>query len=184
MLNNIERGKNMESKNNKSKILIAVLSVGIVVCIAVTVWAVFFRTNGDADYAANKIEPNAQLIEDDNSEKLEAPVGGGAISLQYEDQVTIDLAAKKAYLNYSNPNKSTQNVMLEIVIQDQTVAQSALIEPGYKVTELPLVSGAESILSDGVYNQNAVFRISSYDPDSGEKAMVATQAEITVTVQN
>lgn len=169
--------------DKKRKLVIILLVIGIIVCLAVTIWAVFFRTT-QTDYAPAQLEPNAQLIEDDNSQKLEAPAGGGAISLQYEDQVTISLTDKKAYFNYANPSKSTQNVMLEIVIQGQTVAKSALLEPGYKITELPLADGADALLTAGVYNQDAVFRISSYDPDSGEKSMIATQAEITVTVQN
>ena len=152
-----------------------------------TVWALFFRNPGTSgDYAPDKLEPNAQIIQNDGNEKLEAPTGGGAISLQYEDKVTINLSDKKAYFNYSNysnPNKSTQNIVLEIVIKDQTVAKSALIKAGYKITELPLESGAEKLLSKGVYNEDAVFKISSYDPETGEKAMVDTKAEITVTVQ-
>ena len=173
-----------EKKDKNKKILIILLSVGIVICIAVTIWALFFRTPvGSPDYASDKLEPNAQVIENDDSSKLEAPSGGGAISLQYEDKVRIDLSDKKVYLNYSNPNKSTQNIVLEIVIKDQTVAKSALIKPGYKVTELPLSDGAEKLLSEGVYNEDTVFKVLSYDPDSGEKAMVDTKAEITVTVQ-
>lgn len=175
---------NREKKDKKKKILIIILLIGIVACIAVTIWALFFRTpGGSSDYAPDKLEPNAQVIENDDSPKLEAPAGGGAISIQYEDRVTIDLSDKKAYFNYSNPSKSTQNIVLEIVIGDQTVAKSALIKPGYQITELPLADGAEKLLSEGVYNENAVFKILSYDPDSGEKAMVDTKAEITVTVQ-
>lgn len=176
--------KNMENKEKKRRWLIILLCVGIVVCLAVTIWALFFRTPGGSfDYAPDKLEPNAQVIENDDSPKLEAPSGGGAISLQYEDKVTIDLSDKKAYLNYSNPSKSTQDIVLEIVIKDQTIAKSGLIKPGYQVTELPLSNGAENLLSEGVYNEDAVFKILSYDPGSGEKAMVDTKMEITVTVQ-
>ena len=177
-----------ENGDKKKLILIIILSIGIVICIAITTWALFFRQPASTpDYAPEKIEPNAQVIDTDDSDdssKLEAPSGGGAISLQYEDQVTIDLSDKKAYFNYSNPSKSTQNIVLEIEIQDQTIARSALIEPGYQITELPLLEGADALLSEGIYNENAAFKILSYDPDSGEKAMVDTKAEITVTVQN
>ena len=173
-----------EQKKDKKKILIIILSIGIAICIALLIWALFFRTPAASpDYAPDKLEPNAQVMQDDDSEKLEAPSGGGAISLQYEDKVTISLSDKKAYLNYSNPNKSTQNIVLEIVIKDQTIAKSGLIKPGYQITELPLSDGAEEMLSEGVYNEDTVFRILSYDPDSGEKAMVDTKAEITITVQ-
>lgn len=176
---------NTKQESGNKKKLILILSIGIVICIAITIWALFFREPASTpDYAPEKIEPNAQVIDTDDSSKLEAPSGGGAISLQYEDQVTIDLSDKKAYFNYSNPSKSTQNIVLEIEIQGQTIARSALIKPGYQITELPLLEGADALLSEGIYNENAAFKILSYDPDSGERAMVDTKAEITVTVQN
>ena len=173
-------------KSAATKILIIFLSVGIVTCSAVTVWAVFFRKpSGPAitpDYAPGKLDPNAEKITGDDTGKLETPSGGGAISLQYVDKVTINLSDKKAYLSYSNPSKSTQNIVLQIVIKDQVVVQSERIEPGYRVKELPLLEGAEELLSEGTYT-DAFFKILSYNPETGEKAMIDTKAEITVTVQ-
>ena len=175
-----------ETQNSKKiRILIIVLSVGIVVCMAVTIWALFFRESPKVitpDYAPGKLDPNAEKITGDDTSKLETPSGGGAISLQYVDKVTIDLSDKKAYLNYSNPSKSTQNIVLQIVIKDQVVVQSERIEPGYQVKELPLLAGAEKILVEGVYT-DAAFKVLSYNPETGEKAMIDTKAEITVTVQ-
>lgn len=172
-------------KSSKMRILIILLSIGIVVCIAVTIWAVFFREPEKVitpDYAPGKLDPNAEKIAGDDTGKLETPSGGGAISLQYVDKVTIVLSDKKARLNYANPSKSTQNIVLQIVIKDQVIVQSERIEPGYQVRELPLLPGAEKLLSEGVYTQ-AVFKILSYNPETGEKAMIDTKAEITVTVR-
>ena len=172
-------------KNKKMRILIIILLIGIIVCIAITVWAVFFREPAKVitpDYAPGKLDPNAEKMTESETGKLEAPSGGGAISLQYVDKVTIDLSEKKAYLNYANPSKSTQNIVLQIVIKDQVVVQSERIEPGYQVKELPLLDGADKMLSKGIYTE-AVFKILSYNPETGEKAMIDTQAEITVTVQ-
>ena len=61
------------------------------------------------------------------------------------------------------------------------MVQSGTIRPGNQVSELELLDGAAKKLQEGVYD--AVFRILSYDPVTGEKAMVDTLAEITVTVQ-
>ena len=174
-------------KNKKTRILIILLLIGIIICIAITVWALFFREPSGPvitpDYAPGKLDPNAEKITGDDTEKLETPSGGGAISLQYVDKVTIDLSDKKAYLNYSNPSKSTQNIVLQIVIKDQVIVQSDRIEPGYQVKELPLLDGADTLLSEGIYTE-AVFKILSYNPETGEKSMIDTKAEITVTVQN
>lgn len=177
---------NFWKEGKKINILIILLAVGIVVCIAVTMWALFFRNQSQQpiapDYAPEKKDPNAETMTDDDSSKMEVPSGGGAISLQYVDHVTIDLSEKKAYLDYSNPSKSTQNIVLQIVIKDNVIAQSGRIDPGYQIKEIPLASGAEKLLSEGVYTDSA-FKILSYDPKTGEKSMIDTVAEITVTVK-
>lgn len=174
-----------ESKDKRRSVLIIILLIGIIICIAVTVWAVFFREPDKVippDYAPGKLEPNAEKVTGDDTGKLDAPVGGGAISMQYADKVTVDLSDKKAYLSYTNPSKSTQDIVLQIVIKGQVIVQSERIEPGYQVKELPLIDGADGLLSEGVYTE-AVFKILSYDPKTGEKSMIDTQAEITVTVR-
>ena len=173
-----------EVKEKKRKWLIIIPVIGIVLCLGVTIWALFFRQSGDVlipDYAPRETERNARPIEGDDGTKLDAPQGGGAISIEYENRVTIDLSDGKAYLSYSNPGKSTQNIVLRIEIQDTAVVQSGTIRPGNQIGELELLDGAANKLQEGVYD--AVFRILSYDPLTGEKAMVDTLAEITVTVK-
>ena len=95
--------------------------------------------------------------------------------------MTIDLSEKKAALQFANPSKSTQDMVLQIVIQDVIIAQSGRLEPGYRLKELSLWDGAEKMLAEGGYDGK--FVILSYDPVSGEKAMVNTEAAITVTVK-
>lgn len=173
-----------ETQEKKKTWLILLLIIGILICIGMTIWALFFRQNDKAlipDYAPQKTEQNARPIEGDDGAKLDAPEGGGAISIEYENRVTIDLSDGKAYLSYANPGKSTQNIVLRIEIQDTAVVQSGTIRPGNQISELELLDGAAKKLQEGVYD--AVFRILSYDPVTGEKAMVDTLAEITVTVQ-
>lgn len=173
-----------EKKEKEKTLLIILLIIGIVICLGVTIWALFFRQSGETlipDYAPLETEQNAQPIPGDDGTKLDAPEGGGAISIEYENQVAIDLSDGKAYLSYANPGKSTQDVVLRIEIQDTAVAQSGTIRPGNQVSELELLDGAAKKLKEGVYD--AVFRILSYEPVTGEKAMVDTLAEITVTVR-
>lgn len=174
-----------ENKEQKRKLLIIILIIGIVVCLAVTMWALFFRNTKDPglapDYAPGQTEPNATPVEDDGS-KLDVPEGGGGISIEYVSSVDIDLSDNKATFQYTHPAKSTQNIVLQIVVKDTVIAQSGLITPGNRLTELTLLDGAAGKLSAGTYT-DAQFKILSYDPQSGEKAMVDTVAQITVTVQ-
>ena len=176
--------KSTEEKEKKRKWLIIIPIIGIVICLGVTVWALFFRRSDEVlipDYAPRETEQNARPIEGDDDTKLDTPEGGGAISIEYENKVTIDLSDGKAYLSYANPGKSTRDIVLRIEIQDTAVAQSGTIRPGNRVSELELSDGAAKKLQEGVYD--ALFRILSYDPVTGEKAMIDTLAEITVTVR-
>lgn len=176
---------NDRKETSKRNWLIIVLIVLILLCAAVTVWALFLREADPVlipDYAPQETEAHAEPIPDDDDTKLDAPEGGGAISLEYENQVLIDLSDHKAYLNYANPGKSTQDIVLRIEIQEVAVVQSGTLQPGNRLSELDLLDGAEKQLQAGVY-EKAMFRILSYDPETGEKAMVDTLAEITVTVQ-
>ena len=71
---------------NKNKWLVPVLCIGIVLCMAVTIWALFFRKPAvvlTPDYAPVETEAHAETIPNDVSEKAEAPQGGGSISIQY-----------------------------------------------------------------------------------------------------
>ena len=91
------------------KILIPVLLLITLIAIGVTIWALCFRDTAPVlapDYAPVEEESNAQAIEDDSGEKLEAEEGGGAVSLTYSNEVTIDLSDKAASLVFANPGKS------------------------------------------------------------------------------
>ncbi len=179
-----EKKENNESSQKKWILLVLLLLLITFVAIGVTVWAVWFRKPTvilTPDYAPPETDKNAEPIPDDDDTKLDAPAGGGAISLQYTNSVLIDLSDNKAVLYYANPGKSTQDIVLQIVIRDVILAQSGKIVPGNRISSLELLDGAAAKLSEGVYNGKFVFL--SYDPQTGEKAMVNTEAVITVTVQ-
>lgn len=175
MINTVEKLKNL-------KWLIIILSVGIVICTGVTIWAVFFRGGDDIspDYPPQGIESNQTPIDGDDSGKLESPEGGGAINVTYGTAATVDLSEKTVTIYYANPNASNQNVSILIMVNDLVVAKSDLITPGNQVSKLELQKEAASRLQVGGYNAELVVR--AYDPESGEKAMVDTKGELTLTV--
>ncbi len=176
---------NNENQDRKQRVFIAALILGMIACICVTVWAVFFRDTEQKtlvpDYAPQQTEQNAEPL-NDGGDKLDVPEGGGGISLEYESTVTISLLDKTAYLNYKHPDSSTQDIVLCIEIDGEMIAQSGIIAPGNQLKKLSLLEGAEKKLSVGTYT-DADFRVLSYDPETGEKAMVDTVAAITVTVE-
>lgn len=166
------------------KLLIPVLILITLVAVGVTIWALCFRDAAPVlapDYAPVEEESNAQPIQDDSDEKLEAEEGGGAVSLTYSNEVTIDLSDKTAGLLFANPGKSLQDMVVQIVIEDTVIVQSGTLKPGNQVTTLDLLDGAESQLQSGGYDGK--FVVFYYDPDTGEKAVVNTEIPITITVQ-
>ena len=173
---------NTNGKEKNLKWLIIILSVGIVICTGVTIWAVFFRGGDDIspDYPPQGIESNQTPIDGDDSGKLESPEGGGAINVTYGTAATVDLSEKTVTIYYANPNASNQNVSILIMVNDLVVAKSDLITPGNQVSKLELQKDAASKLLVGGFDAELVVR--DFDPDSGEKAMVDTKGELTLTV--
>lgn len=168
----------------KRNIAIIILSAVVVVCLCVTAWALFFRDGEEpsqsADYPTLELESNQTPIEGDTGDKLESPEGGGAINVTFGTTATVSLSDKTVKLYYANPNASNKNVTVSVMIDDLTVASSGLISPGNQVTELKLDEAAISALSVGSRNAELVVR--AYDVESGEKAMVDTKGNITLTV--
>lgn len=151
---------NQNQKANKSTIIIAILAVITVAALCVTMWALFLRepSAGDddkvilnPDYAPQKQEQNAETIPDDTGEKMENPEGGGAVSLTYSNEVTIDISDKAAALYFANPGKSNQDMVIQIAIQDTIILQSGTLSPGNQVKLLNLLEGAEDMLQPGGY---------------------------------
>ena len=168
---------------NKNKWLVPFLCIGIVICLAVTVWALFFRDTGkpiSPDYPPQGTEANQKPLEGDESEKMESPQGGGSINVTYNVNATVDLSEGTVSLLYANPQASNQDVAILIMIDDLVVAKSDLISPGNGVDTLTLDEYAKDKLSVGGYDAELVIR--AYDPVSGEKAMVDTKGQLSLTV--
>lgn len=176
--------KNDEKKENKKKWLLLLLLLLITIAaMSLSVWAVWFRDSTIVlapDYAPQQIEENAEPIGDDGDEKLSQPEGGGAVGLTYAKEVDISLSDKSATLQFANPTKSNQDMVLQLEIDDVVILQSGRLEPGNMVSTLNLLDGAEKRLAAGGYNGK--FVVLYYDRTSREKAMINTEIPVTVTV--
>ena len=178
---------NQDKKLNKTTIIIAILAVITVAALCVTMWALFLREPDDSnkvilapDYAPQNKEENAETIPNDTGDKMENPEGGGAVSLTYSNEVTIDLSDKAAALYFANPGKSNQDMVIQIAIRDTVILQSGTLSPGNQVKLLNLLEGAEDMLQPGGYEGK--FIVLYYDQTSGEKSMVNTEIPITINV--
>lgn len=170
-----------ESKKNRILILLLLLIALLATCVAV--WALFFREPEvilAPDYVPQETEKYAETLPEE--EKMDAPAGGGAVSLSYSKDVQIDLKEKKAALFFANPSKSHQDAMIQIVVQGEVLAQSGVLPPGHRVTTLDLISGAEAMLMPGGYQ--GTFLVLYYHSETGEKAVVNTEIPIQITVKS
>lgn len=172
------------NEKKKRNLLIGLLALLLVFCIGVTVWALFFRDSTPdvitPDYPPQGTEENQKPLEGDDSEKVDSADGGGSISITYNVTATVSLSEGTVSLLYANPNASNQNVAILIMVGDVVIAKSDMISPGYGVDTLPLEDYAKEVLQVGGYNATLVIR--AYDPETGEKAMVDTTGEMTLTV--
>ncbi len=167
---------------HKTKIIIAALLLIAIIALCFGIWAMWFKAPPvlDPDYAAKDPEQNAEQIEGTGGEKLDAPEGGGAMSLIYSKEVDVDLSDGKATFLIGNPAESTVYLVAEIVIQDHVIAQSGAIKPGFRVTELDLADGAKDILQVGGYDGKIVLYM--YNSETDERAILNSEIIVTVTV--
>lgn len=183
---NEERKKGALILGKKEKIFLIIIALITVAAIAVTVWALFFRKPDDSgltpDYAPPETESNAESMPGNDKDKLESPDGGGAVSISYTKNVLIDISEEKAVLNFGNPGESTQDMLVQIVIQDTILVQSGRLTPGHKVSQLNLLEGVAKKLQAGGYEGKIV--VLFYDQESGEKAMLNAEIPVTINVQD
>ncbi len=166
-------------------VIIILLILLILVFAGVSIWAIFFREPESPgilapDYAPIQTDTNATDIENDSTDKLDAPQGGSAVGLTYSNVVNVDLSEKTMSMMFQNPGRSLNNMVLQIIVQDTLLAQSDLLIPGKQLSTLPIKEDALSLLQPGGYAGK--FVVSMYNPETGEKAMVDAQVEITVNV--
>lgn len=169
-----------EKRDKRTTRIIILLILLIILCVMILLRSCVVGTPISPDYPPQGTEENQSPIENDSTDKLDSPEGGGAINVTYGTDVTVDLSENRVTLYYANPNASNQNVSILLMIDDLVVAKSDLITPGNQVTELTIDSYAKSRLQPGGYDAEIVVR--AYAPDSGEKAMIDAHGVVTVTV--
>ena len=156
-------------------VLLALLVAGIII----TVVLLNINTPGEnesdklvPDYPPQDTEPNQSPMESDPGGTLATEEGGAGVNLTYTPTATVDLSEGTVKLYYANPSKSTQDMVISLVLEngDTVICRSQRITAGNQVRELPLEEGAKEMLDVGGYNARYV--VGCYDPDTNEKAIV------------
>jgi len=175
------KGRVEEKKQSKKGIIIFLLLI-ILVCVGIIVYLLFFKQPKQVDYAPGKEDENIVLLPN-SGDKMEAKEGGGAVSLSYSNKVDIDLKTGQVSINFKNPSRSTQSMVLQVIIKqndkDVVVAESNRIPPSYALYELDLKENIT--LSKGEYD--GMFNVMYYDEETDEKAIVNTNIPIKINVK-
>ena len=177
----MSRKERVEKKESKGKIVIFLILI-ILVCVGIIVYLVFFKEPKYVDYAPGKEDENIVLIPN-SGDKMNKSEGGGAVSLSYSNKVNIDLKSGQVSVNFKNPSRSTQSMVLQVIIKQNdnevVIAESNRIPPSYAIYELDLKENIT--FSKGEYE--GIFNIMYYDEETDEKAIVNTNIPIKITVK-
>jgi|GEM_PF-97968 len=114
---------------------------------------------------------------EEDADRTDSSGAVGSVNVTYTDLVTVSLEDGEARLNFSNPKRSNQSMVLDLLIQDVLILRSGALQPGTTLESLPLLDYAQ--LAPGGYE--GLFRVAFYDPDTGKKSVM--NAEIPVQVK-
>lgn len=184
----------LKPKFNLTRGMIILISVTAVVIVASIVVGVVLIVNNNKeeppttvlvpDFAPEDKEPNAEKVPETGgeTEKGEKPEGGNSAQLFWKDEAVVDLSDNTITFSYTNTAASHVASLLKIYAQDQLIAESGVIDPGYKLSTLTLLPGAKDKLAAGA-GYNGVIRCYFYDEETGVKQFVDSEIKISITVQ-
>lgn len=136
-------------------------------------------------YIANKdvyfkIDDNA-IKEEGKEDKMEVSPGGGAVSLEYSNQVAINTEEKEISMYLKNPNKSRENISIEIYMKENNkevlVGKSEMIPTGYSINKLTL----ENIeITKGEYK--GYIKVYFYNEKTNKKEIIDSKINVEIKV--
>ena len=122
------------------------------------------------------VDPFVTPMEDDTSSKVVSESGGGSIRIKFAGPVHIYLSENRAAITYSNPNASNHDVAVELYLKDGDnneyfLGRSGLVPAGNTLNQIS-VADRKVEIKEGDYTGRIY--VHSYDPVTGEKAVVVT----------
>lgn len=151
-----------EKQYRNQKTLIILLSVTVVICLAVTAWALFFRQASDGLTPEHGPQAVAGMITGGWDTGLEDQPPREQHSIQIPGYNTAEMQAgdTSLYLSIGNPSANTCGFYATLKLADGTVLyRSELLEPGFGLTLVPL----EQTLEAGEYTAIVLYECVSLD---------------------
>lgn len=165
--------------DRRSKIYLILATLVALAAVCVAVWALWFRapTSPEEQDISPVADEHLTPTDDGDDEKMPQAEGGGAVNITYSNQVTISLADAVANVQITNPTRSNQSMLIQLVIQDVTVGQSGTIPPGNQLTVIPLNETVK--LEPG--NYDGMFHLLFFDTETNQQASLETNIPVKIT---
>ena len=157
------------------KRVLQILLVGIMLLALVVSSLASCNKDDDVDDTPATGDPTAT-----DDIKLSAPDNGGSAGLEYKRSVRIELSEKEVKLVFTNTERSTHNVTVQVVAEGTVLAESGMIAPGEKISKLTMKDGAS--IAEGVYADDAKLVVKYYDPETNACSAVNSEFNVTITV--
>lgn len=165
-------------RRSKTYLILATIVALLAICVAV--WALFFRApETPADPEISPVaDEHLTPTDDGDDEKMPQAEGGGAVNITYSNEVTISLADATAAVQITNPTRSNQSMLIQLIIQDVTVGQSGTIPPGNQLTVIPLNENIK--IEPGSYDGK--FQLLFFDVKTNQQANLTTSIPVTIMI--
>ena len=166
--------------DRRSKTYLILATVVALLAICVAVWALFFRapeTPSDPQISPVADE-HLTPTDDGDDEKMPQAEGGGAVNITYSNEVTISLADATAAVQITNPTRSNQSMLIQLMIQDVKVGQSGTIPPGNQLAVIPL--NENITIEPGSYDGK--FQLLFFDVKTNQQANLTTSIPVTIRI--
>ena len=148
------------------KILISVFCILTAVCIAVSVWASFFRiAEPNVRYNFVNPEKNAVSVSNDTAKSVYL-ADGEKVKIIYDDSVYVDTAFANVNLLFGLPKDFKYDATVCIKSTGYEIAKSGRITAGQKVNVLDLLVGFDDMYA--VTEDTAELIIDFYDATTGQ----------------
>lgn len=170
--------KRTDDRKSGRKAIICVLLLIFAAGCGAYAWRMFTGPRAAPEFPLPEAEINAVEIPKSGLPNDEIPENGGGGSVIYSDSFVYDKSNDTLYLNFRNPDNSRSAMVINLVIDGNTVYRSGLIMPGYGLLRAP-EAGVD--LARGEYE--CMLRVEHYDPSSGEKSMFNLETEGTLEVR-
>ena len=165
-------------RRSKTYLILATIIALLAICVAV--WALFFRApEAPADPEISPVaDEHLTPTDDGDDEKMPQAEGGGAVNITYSNEVTISLADATAAVQITNPTRSNQSMLIQLMIQDVKIGQSGTIPPGNQLAVIPL--NENITIEPGSYDGK--FQLLFFDVKTNQQANLTTSIPVTIRI--